>query len=266
MEYKLSNADVELYKKNGFVTPNIPVPESLLQKMKDAANNVLKMNPNKSPEALVNVHLEKNNPEKIKGDKNLLEICSHSFILDKVEQIIGRNIILWGVSLFCKPPKKGKAIPWHQDGYYWPIRPLATCTVWIALDEANIGNGCLKVIKGSHKKGILKHTTDNASKYALNQTLQKGVYDESQAYNIELNEGQLSLHDIYLVHGSNENKSDKRRAGLVIRYMPTSSIFDRTVKKVKGTKGDSAPNYAARPIFLVRGLDVSGKNKYIKYY
>ena len=59
MEYKLSNVDVELYKKNGFVTPNIPVPESLLQKMKDGANNVLKMNPNKSPEALINVHLEK---------------------------------------------------------------------------------------------------------------------------------------------------------------------------------------------------------------
>ena len=74
MEYKLSNVDVELYKKNGLVTPNIPVPESLLQKMKDGANNVLKLNPNKSPEALINVHLEKNNPEKIKGDKNLLEI------------------------------------------------------------------------------------------------------------------------------------------------------------------------------------------------
>ena len=43
MEYKLSNVDVELYKKNGFVTPNIPVPESLLQKMKDGANNVLKL-------------------------------------------------------------------------------------------------------------------------------------------------------------------------------------------------------------------------------
>ena len=58
MEYKLSNVDVKLYKKNGFVTPNIPVPESLLQKMKDGANNVLKMNPNKSPEALINVHLD----------------------------------------------------------------------------------------------------------------------------------------------------------------------------------------------------------------
>ena len=48
--------------------------------MKNGANNVLKLNPNKSPEALINVHLEKNNPEKIKGDKNLLEICFHPFI------------------------------------------------------------------------------------------------------------------------------------------------------------------------------------------
>jgi len=264
MEHKLSNIDINSYKINGFVTPQVSLPSDLLEKMKLGANKVLAMNPNKSPEALNNVHLEENNPEDLCGDKSLLETACHPFIIDKVEQIIGRNIILWGASLFCKPPKKGKAIPWHQDGYYWPIRPLTTCSVWIALDESNKQNGCLRVIKGSHTNGLLKHITNNASKYALNQTLQKKTYDENQAYDIELNEGQISLHDVFLVHGSNENNSDKRRAGLVLRYMPTSSIFDRNVKKVKGTKGSSAPNFSARPIFLVRGVDESGKNKFIK--
>lgn len=264
IKHSLSNIEIESYKHKGFVTPSQSLPIDLLEKMKKGADNVLQLNPNKSPDALSNIHLEKDNPEDLIGDKSLLETACHPFILDKVEQLIGENIILWGVSLFCKPPKKGKAIPWHQDGYYWPIRPLANCSVWIALDEANKDNGCLRVIENSHTKGLLKHTTDNNSKYALNQTLEKDLYDEDKASDIELKMGQISLHDVFLVHGSNENNSNKRRAGLVLRYMPTSSHFDRSTKKVEGTKGDSAPNYAKRPIFLVRGFDKCKKNSYVK--
>jgi ectoine hydroxylase-related dioxygenase (phytanoyl-CoA dioxygenase family) len=56
-----------------------------------------------------------------------------------------------GSQVFCKPPVTGKAIPWHQDGQYWPIRPIATCSVWIALDDATPENGCMRYIPGSHK-------------------------------------------------------------------------------------------------------------------
>ncbi|MBI1310138.1 hypothetical protein GC176_02435 [bacterium] len=52
-------------------------------------------------------------------------------ILDIVEQLIGTDIVLWGCQAFCKPPGDWMEVPWHQDGNYWPIRPLATCTLWI---------------------------------------------------------------------------------------------------------------------------------------
>ena len=67
--------------------------------------------------------------------------------------------MLYGIQVFLQNlPLDGHATPWHQDGQYWPIRPLATCTVWLAIDDANIENGCLRFIKGSHKDKKLKTT------------------------------------------------------------------------------------------------------------
>ena len=68
-----------------------------------------------------------------------------------VGQLIGPDIALWNMSFFAKPALNGKKTPMHQDGEYWPIVPLATCTVWIAIDEATVENGCLRYIPGSHK-------------------------------------------------------------------------------------------------------------------
>ena len=63
-----------------------------------------------------------------------------------VEELIGPDIALSNSSFFAKPAKKGSRTPWHQDGRYWPIRPLATCSVWIAVDPSTTENGCLRVI------------------------------------------------------------------------------------------------------------------------
>ena len=67
-------------------------------------------------------------------------------------------MILWGCHVFCKPAGDGYATPWHQDGHYWPIRPLANCTVWVALEESTIENGCLRVIPRSHRDKVLHPT------------------------------------------------------------------------------------------------------------
>ncbi|GIT52865.1 MAG: hypothetical protein Ct9H300mP16_00250 [Pseudomonadota bacterium] len=92
-----------------------------------------------------------------------------------VEQVIGNDFALWNSSLFAKPASDGQATPWHQDGEYWPIRPVATCTVWIAVDDANTSNGCLRVIPGSHKReDLLRHRTNPDPNLTLNQELLPG--------------------------------------------------------------------------------------------
>ena len=71
-------------------------------------------------------------------------------IISEVKQLIGDDIILWGSSLFCKKEKNGKETPWHQDGEYWPIKPLESVTVWLSIDEVTEENGPLQYIPGSH--------------------------------------------------------------------------------------------------------------------
>jgi ectoine hydroxylase-related dioxygenase (phytanoyl-CoA dioxygenase family) len=61
----------------------------------------------------------------------------------------------------------------------------------------------------------------------LTQELQEGEYDEAQAVDLELAPGQVSLHDVFLLHGSEANTSDRPRRGMTLRFMPTSSVFDR---------------------------------------
>ena len=121
-------------------------------------------------------------------------------------------------------------MPWHQDGRYWPIRPLATCTVWVALDRSGPENGCMRYIPASHRNGhVYRHRRDARPDLALDLVLEDGEADMDAARDVVLQTGMMSLHDVYLVHGSNPNRSGKRRAGLAMRYMPATSHFDRSL-------------------------------------
>ena len=72
-------------------------------------------------------------------------------------------------------------MPWHQDGHYWPIRPLAAITVWIAIDDSTTENGCMRYVPGSHKSGVLSHHLDERRELVLNQAIQSDLFDEAAA-------------------------------------------------------------------------------------
>jgi len=177
--------------------------------------------------------------------------------------VIGQDIALWNSSFFAKPAGNGKATPWHQDGEYWPIRPLATCTVWLAVDDAMPENGCLRIIRGSHKnQDLLQHETNPSTELTLNQELLKTEYDESKAVDLVLKRGQISLHDVFLVHGSEPNTSPNPRRGMTMRFMPTTSVFDHQLAR-ELYNNMKVPDHSERRIYHMRGVDRSGRNKLI---
>ena len=164
-------------------------------------------------------------------DPCFLEFARDETILNMVGQVLGNNFALWNSSFFAKPAQVGTRTPWHQDGEYWAMRPLATCTVWMAIDDATPENGCLRFIPGSHKgKRVRKHRINNAPGLALNQELTQDEFEESEGVDLVLEAGQMSLHDVYLVHGSEPNRSDHPRRGMTLRFMPTSSYYDREIE------------------------------------
>ena len=246
----LNKKQLEKYYEDGYVIPDFQMAEKELLEIEKLHDQLIK----KYPKYLNYC------PAILQYDESFLKYCLNEKILNLVEQLIGKDFALWNSSFFAKPAFNGHATPWHQDGQYWPIRPLATCTVWLAIDDATEENGCLKFIKGSHRdKKLKKHEFNKNENLTLHQELLKTEYNEDDSVNLILNRGQISLHDVYLVHGSEANFSPKSRRGMTMRFMPTTSVFDHKLAREK-YNNLNASKYSDRKIYHARGIDRSKKN------
>jgi hypothetical protein len=260
MTVGLDTGERTTYQSEGLVVPAFRIPEGLLAAMRASLERLIAESPGVRPEHLV---LRWGGGDRaLATHAEFLGYARTPAILDLVESILGSDLILWGAHVFCKPAGDGLQIPWHQDGQYWPIRPLATCTVWVALDDSTAENGCMRYIPGSHRtRTVYHHRLDERPNLALNQVVEPDQFDESTARDVELQAGQLSIHDVYLIHGSRANRSPQRRAGFAIRYMPATSLYDRTLP-FPGGAAAIRQNMALRPIYLVRGADRHGRNDF----
>ena len=262
----LTDAEVRHFHEQGWLVPSLQLPAPQVDSLRDALDRLLRDNPGVRPEKLVSAHLARGggraNDEGVRGQADFLALAKNEQILDAVQQLIGPDIILWGCHVFCKPAGDGHATPWHQDGHYWPMRPLANCTVWVAMDESTVENGCLRVIPRSHAARVTHpHLLEDRSDVALQQRLSEGSFEESQAVDLQLQPGQMSMHDVYMIHGANANRSPKRRTGVALRYMPASSVFERHLDPVAGRSGVPV-DFATRPLWLLRGRDRTGRNDF----
>ena len=260
---QLLTHEITHYQRQGWVVPQYRLPAERVAVMAQALETLLRNNPGVRPEKLVSAHVERagrDNGEGVHGVQAFLDLARDPELVELVSGVIGEDVILWGCHVFCKPAGDGFETPWHQDGHYWPIRPLANCTAWVALEESTVDNGCLRVIPGSHAAQQLhEHLHEDRDDLTLNQRLMLGTFDESSAVDIELQAGQMSLHDVYMIHGAAANRSTRRRTGVALRYMPASSVFDRQLRPVDGKTG-VAVNFAQRPLWLLRGVDRCGLN------
>lgn len=257
----LTPNEIQHYRDEGFVVPEFRLSAEQVTRLRAALDSVIADNPDTRPEQLVSIHTKDSGVEGVRGNELFLELARNEGILDLVEQLIGPDIMLWGCQAFCKPAGDGMEVPWHQDGHYWPLKPLATCTAWVAIDDSVIENGCLRVIPRSHREqSLCAHLKEDRDDVVLNQRVQDDLFDESTAVDVELEAGQMSLHDVYLIHGSNPNRSPRRRAGLAIRYMPATSVFDRD--RTADASAGYMVDFSSRPIWLVRGEDRTGLNDF----
>ena len=256
----LSPDEIEHYRREGWVVPRFRLPPARVAVMVEALEKLLRDNPGVRPEKLVSAHIEGDNGEGVRGSRAFLDLARDPEIVELVSGVLGEDVILWGCHVFCKPAVEGYETPWHQDGHYWPIRPLANCTVWVALEPSTVENGCLRVIPRSHaERRLHEHLHEDRTDLTLNQRL--AHVDEHSALDIELEPGQMSLHDVYMIHGARANTSGKRRTGAALRYMPSTSVFERNLNPVDGQSGVPV-NFARRPLWLVKGRDRSGRNDF----
>jgi len=264
----LTDQEIETYRRDGLVIPSgYRLPQKTLQRIGELYDKLLADNcdsPEFSADFILGPHLDASGTYGVKGNRQWLEFARIPDILDMIEQLIGADFILWGMTIFGKPALHGKITPWHQDGDYYPIEPLETLTVWISLDGSTPENGCMRFIPGSHRDHrVYSHHFEHRDDYTLAQVIDDGQVDLDLARDIVLEPGQISLHDVYLVHGSGPNLSDRRRMGLVLRIMPASSFYNHDSGKIKEDAG-SPHGYSNRALFLLRGEDRAGRNDFTR--
>lgn len=174
----------------------------------------------------------------------LADLVRDSRILDHVERVLGPDLLVWSSSFFIKEPRDPAFVSWHQDSTYWGLSEPSVVTAWVAFTPSNHSNGCVRVIPGTHLRDQVEHRETRDANNILTRGQEVAVeVDESQAVEMVLEPGEMSLHHIRLFHNSEPNRSDDRRIGFAIRYIPT---------RVRQTAGnlDSAT--------LVRGMDRFG--------
>jgi ectoine hydroxylase-related dioxygenase (phytanoyl-CoA dioxygenase family) len=146
------------------------------------------------------------------------DLLAHPRIVAVVKDLLGDDVIGWGSHYFCKMPRDGKRVSWHQDASYWPLTPSKTVTVWLAIDDADVENACMRFIPGSHLYG---HLTWSLSEDDESNVLNQSVADVERfgaPVDDVLKAGEISIHSDLTLHGSEANDSDRRRCGLTLRY------------------------------------------------
>lgn len=168
------------------------------------------------------------------------DLVRHPRILDAIEDLIGPDILCWTSNFFIKEAMNPAFVSWHQDATYWGLDRDDVITAWIALSDAPIASGAMKFLPGSHRERQLPH----ADTFHENNLLSRGqeiavAVDDAKGVFVPLEAGEISLHHVKLVHGSEPNRTGDRRIGLAVRYIPPH------VRQLKVR--DSA--------MLVRGID-----------
>ena len=177
------------------------------------------------------------------------DILANQRIVSVIQDLIGENVIGWGSHFFCKMPRDGKQVAWHQDASYWPLTPSKAVTCWLAVDDADIENACMRFVAGSHHHGAMTFRPSDPKEHnVLNQTIEN-VEQYGRFVDDILKAGEASFHSDLLLHGSESNLSDRRRCGLTLRYAAADvrAHLDWNQKGVWVSGGDPSGHWANRP-------------------
>lgn len=208
---RFSPAEVELFNREGFLSPINVFEPGEIREHRSYFDELLAsyLAAGKNSYAISTAHLRHG---------RVFDLLTEPRIVAMVVDLLGPNVVGWGSHYFCKMPGDGKRVSWHQDAGYWPLSPSKTVTVWLAIDDSDIENGCMRVVPGTHREGAIPFLRSaEVEANVLNQTIEEDP-SWTPPVDVELQAGQVSIHSDLLVHGSEPNVSARRRCGLTLRY------------------------------------------------
>ncbi|MCY3778775.1 MAG: phytanoyl-CoA dioxygenase family protein [Chloroflexi bacterium] len=236
------------YDEKGYVIVRNAIDADLARESAEHVHWLAQRNPDVRPERFMH--------DMLVTDPFMHRLVSDDRLVDIVEQFLGPNIAMWAAHYIAKPPRRGQKVLWHQDGCLWPLEPVEVTTIWLAGTESTRENGCLRVLPGTQDIHLLsRHEQISAQdgKNVLGTTVHPSLIDDEDVVDLELQPGDVSVHNPRIIHGSDANDSAKWRIGLTLRYIPTSTRVlsePNCAILVRGEPDSSNNNnYAERPVY-----------------
>ncbi|RKU13616.1 phytanoyl-CoA dioxygenase [Candidatus Poribacteria bacterium] len=154
----------------------------------------------------------------LEQDPLFLSYMQHPLLRDITRRYIGEDVSIYRAMFMNKPANQGTVLPWHQDvGVGWGLDSNPIITVWMALDDATVENGCMQIVPGIHKHGVINErhfaTEADEEKYQL----------EENAIDLEVEEGEVVLLNNLLLHRSGVNPTGERRRAFSAAYMDAAT-------------------------------------------
>lgn len=168
------------------------------------------------------------------------------------------GIRIWHDQALYKPPF-GNPTGWHLDNPYWSFTSRDSLSIWVALDAATLGNGCMWYIPGSHKTA----RQDNAG-IGPNQGDLFKLYPEWRQIEpvaCPCPAGAAVFHSGLTAHGAGANMTNKPRRAMTCAYMPEGSVFNGAKnvlpeEYVHSLKvGDALDDPAIVPLIWKKGME-----------
>jgi len=253
----LSEQQIKFYDEKGYIAPIDVLSRQEANEIRQEIETIEK----KWPNALEGIG--RNYVHLISPVFN--KVCLNNKILDAVESIIGKNILICGTTLFIKNSNEKGFVSFHQDAKYIGLEPHNWVTAWIAVTDSNEENGCMRVWPGSHKENLKNHEQkfDENNLLTRGQTIENVPLEETDS--VVLEAGQMSLHHPTVVHGSGLNKSNDRRIGFVIQSYIGSDVDQVLgkiyVQKARGKDTHKFHEYSNIPQARMTKEDVLAWNK-----
>ncbi len=222
----LSSEQVERYNRDGVLFPMTALSSSEVSRYLSALEEV-EARTGANQQALRMSHLY---------FRWAYDLATQPGIIDKVASILGPEVIIWGTLILSKPPNSTAYTSWHQDSAYAGLGASNATSVWVALSDSTPESGCLRVVPGSHNR-MLPHEQILSEDNLLRQGQHVKVkINETEAVDVSLKAGEMSLHHFNIIHGSNPNRSGSRRTGFIIRFVtPTMSKPPFPVVRARGS-------------------------------
>ena len=208
----LSRDDIARFNRDGYLAPIRIFDRREIESIRSYFDELLSrvLGEGKDSYSISSAHLLHGRVFDVLTDRRLVAV---------MRDLLGQNVIAWGSHFFCKLPRDPKSVAWHQDASYWPLTPSKTATAWLAIDDADVENGCMRFIPGSHLHGHIPYRKSAAGEgNVLDQTVDDALKYGREPVDVVLAAGEISIHSDLLLHGSAANHSPRRRCGLTLRY------------------------------------------------